>query len=76
MELLPLLAVVSGEAVVSTLIWLICIGLIFWLLWWLVAYIGLPEPFNKVARVILAVAAVVVLINVLLSLAGHPIVRW
>lgn len=76
MILLPFLAVISGESVVSTLIWLICIGLIFWLLWWLIAYIGLPEPFNKVARVILAVAAVVVLINVLLSLAGHPLIRW
>jgi hypothetical protein len=70
------LAQMSGEVVVHTLLYLICIGIVFWLLWWLLSYIALPEPFAKVARVILAVAAVVVLINIVLSLAGHPLVRW
>ncbi len=67
---------ISGEAVISLLLYLVCIGMVFWLLYWLVNYVGLPEPFNKVARVILAVSAVVVLIGILMSLAGHPIVRW
>lgn len=71
-----ILALISGEGVINTLVWLICIGLVFGLLLWLIAYVALPEPFAKAARVILAVAAVIVLINVLLSLAGHPIVRW
>lgn len=73
---MELLAQISGSAVVSALIWIIVLGIVFWLLWWLVSYVGLPEPFNKVARVILAVAAVIVLINCLLSLAGHPLVHW
>lgn len=72
----PILAILSGEAVISTLIYLVVIALCFGLLWWLVDYCALPEPFNKVARVIIAVASVVVLIGVLLSLAGHPIVVW
>lgn len=67
---------ISGEAAMSSVIWVVVAGLIFWLLWWLVGYCSLPEPFNKVARVILALAAVIVLINVLLSIAGHPFVRW
>lgn len=71
-----MLALISGEGVINTLVWLVCVGLVFGLLWWLIDYVALPEPFAKVARVILAVAAVIVLINVLLSLAGHPIVRW
>lgn len=71
-----LLAQISGSAVVSALIWIIVLGIVFWLLFWLIGYVGLPEPFNKVARVILAVAAVIVLINCLLMLAGHPIIRW
>lgn len=73
---MQLLAQVSGDAVVHSLIYLIVLGLIFWLLWWLLSYIGLPEPFAKVARVILAVAAVLVCINVLLSITGHPLIRW
>lgn len=67
---------VSGSALLSLLIGVIVVGLIFYLLWWLIGYCGLPEPFNKVARVILAVVAVLFLINVLLQVAGMtPLVR-
>lgn len=71
-----LLAAISSSAVIHALLFLIVLGVIFWLLWWLINYIALPEPFAKVARVVLAVAAVIVIINVLLSLVGHPIVTW
>lgn len=77
MNILPvLMAQVSGEAVVHSLIYLIVLGVIFGLLWWLVGYCALPAPFDKVARVILAIAAVIVLISVLMGMAGHPIVSW
>ncbi len=68
--------IISGPSVISLLIWLIVIGAIFWLLWWLLSYIAPPEPFNKIARVILAIAAVILCINVLLALAGHPLFIW
>ena len=64
---------ISISGAVHSIILLIVAGIIFWLLWWLVNYVGLPEPFNKVARVILAITAVVVVIGILLSLAGYPI---
>lgn len=66
----------SISAIVTAIIYLIIAALIFWLCHWLISYIGLPEPFNKIARVVLAVGAVLVLIAVLLSLAGHPVVVW
>lgn len=61
---------------VDLLILLIVGGLICYLLWWLIGFIGLPEPFNKVARVLVAVVAVVLLINALLGLVGTPFIRW
>lgn len=67
---------VSGEGLISMLVWLICVGLVFYLLWWLLGYVALPAPFDKVARVILALVAVIILINVIMSFAGHPLVRW
>jgi uncharacterized membrane protein len=67
---------VEASGLVSLLVWLIVIGCIFVLLWWLIGYVGLPEPFNKVARVVVAVIAVLLLINVLLGLVGMPLVRW
>lgn len=65
---------ITLSALVQVILFIIIAGVIFWLLWWLVNYIGLPEPFAKVARVVLAVAAVFVLIALLMSLAGHPII--
>jgi len=60
----------SVTELVAILVYIIVIGLVFWLLWWLIGYVGLPEPFNKVARVILAVVAVIICIYFLLGLAG------
>ena len=38
--------------------------------------IGLLEPFNKIAQVILVLLVVVVLINALLSLVGKPFIEF
>ncbi len=64
------------ESLVSIVVYLIVVGLVLWLLHWLIGYCGIPEPFNKVARVILAVVAVLLIISLLLSLIGRPLVRW
>jgi hypothetical protein len=67
---------ISISAAVTVVLYLIIAGLIFGLLWWLIGYCGVPEPFNKVARVILAVLAVFVCIGILLSLVGgQPVFR-
>lgn len=57
-------------SLVALLITLVIAGLICYLLWWFVGYIGLPAPFDKVARVIVALVALIFLINLLLSLGG------
>ena len=67
---------VSVDGLVSFLIYIVVVGLIFWLLWWLIAYVGLPEPFSKVAKIVLAVVAVIICINLLLGFAGHPFIAF
>ena len=68
---------ISASALLTAVVWLVVVGLICWLIWWLIGYVGLPEPFNKVARVIVAVVAVILLINFLLSLTGAtPLIRF
>ena len=71
----PALAAVnlSLEGLVQVIIYLAIVGGVCWLLLWLIGYVGLPEPFAKVAKIIIMVVAVLILINVLLSFAGHPI---
>jgi hypothetical protein len=67
---------ISGQALLSLLITLVIGGLIFWLIWWFLGYVGIPEPFNKVARVLVGSFALIFLINILLSFTGHPLFRW
>jgi uncharacterized membrane protein len=66
----------SLSVLVQAVVFLIVAGLIFYLLHWLIGYVGVPEPFNKVARIVLAIAAVLVVIGILLSLVGYPLVRF
>jgi glucan phosphoethanolaminetransferase (alkaline phosphatase superfamily) len=74
---LPLIiAAVSGQDIVQTLIWIVCVGIVVWLLIWLIDYCGLPQPFNKIAKIILAVASVIFLINLVMGLAGQPLIHW
>ncbi len=67
---------ISINMAVTLIVYLMVAGLIFWLLWWLVNYIAPPEPFLKIANVILAILAVLVIIGILLSIVnGTPVFR-
>jgi heme A synthase len=67
---------ISLNAAVNTIIYLVVAGLVFWLLWWLIQYTNPPEPFKKIATVIVAVLAVLVAIGILISLVGGgPVFR-
>ena len=66
---------ISTAALVSLLVTLVIVGLIFWLVWWFIGYVGVPEPFNKVIRVIVGLVVLIYLINVLLGVGGHPLFR-
>lgn len=72
----PLIAAISGSVLLNAIIWIIVAGVIFWLMNWLIAYVGIPEPFAKVAKVIIAIVAVVLLINALLSIAGKGFIAF
>lgn len=61
---------------VPLLIQLVIVGLILWLLVWFVGWAGIPEPFAKVARVLIGLVGLIYLINLLLSISGHPLVVW
>jgi hypothetical protein len=53
-------------AMLSLLFALITIGLIVYVLLWAIGAIGLPEPFNKIARVVVILFAAWWLITLLL----------
>ena len=51
----------------------IIVALIFWCIWWFLGYVGLPEPFAKIAKVVVGLVALIVVINLLLGMAGGPV---
>lgn len=70
---------ISLQGAVMIVVYLLVAAVVFGLLWWAVQFVAsqfaAPPLFIKVAKVVL-VLAVLVLINVLLGFAGHPLVRW
>lgn len=73
--MLTLLAAISGDELIKAVIWIVVAACIYWILTWAVNAVGLPEPFAKIAKVILIILAAGALINVLLTLVGHPIIE-
>lgn len=65
-----ILAAFTGDSMTSTLIWVVGLGLIAYLLWWLIGILALPEPANKVARVLWALLLVVALIRLITRITG------
>ena len=58
------------SALIHLVIYIIVIGLIAWLLLYLIDAVPLPEPFNRVARVCIIVVCVLIVILLLLQLVG------
>jgi len=63
------------ETLVSIVIYLLVVGLIFWLLDYIIRVIPVFEPFRQVARTILVVLACLVLIIFLLQFVQGGIPR-
>lgn len=55
---------------IHLLLTLVILTLIFGLIWWIITLITLPPPFALVIRVVMAVIAVIIVINLLWPLAG------
>ena len=63
------------QRIVRAILLIIVAGAVCWLLWWLIGYLGVPEPFSKIGSGIIAVGAVFVLIAILFDLVGYPIIK-
>ncbi len=73
---LALAAPLALEGLISFIVYLVIVGLIFWCIWWFIGYVGIPEPFNKVVRVVMGLVALLIVINLLLGLVGSPMFTW
>ena len=58
------------SALVTLIIYLIVIGILLWLVYYVLDAIPVPEPFNRWAKLLLVVVAVLIIIVLLLQLVG------
>lgn len=65
----------TPTTLLTFVIWFIIAGVVYWLIMWAVDTIGVPEPFNKVIKVVVILVALIFVINALLSLFGSPFIR-
>lgn len=56
------------EQLLTIVVYIVIVGLILWAVWWFIGMVGLPEPFNKVARVLVALVALLIVAYLLLGL--------
>jgi len=67
----------SLQGLLELVLYIGLIGGVCWLLIFLIDYWKLPEPFNKVAKIIVMTVAVILLINELIGFfGGQTPVRW
>lgn len=58
------------EALISLLIVVLVVGVVAWLIIWVLESLPLPEPFAKIARVLLILIAVLIVLYRALPLLG------
>lgn len=65
----------SLSGLLGIVVYLVIIGVVFWAILWFVGYVGVPEPFNKVIKVVVGLVALIIVVNLLLGFTGHPFFR-
>lgn len=72
MQILSMFAAVQGQDLVWLVVEILIAGLIYWVITWGVAQIAPPEPFAKIIKVVVVLAVVLAL----LTLGGHPLIKF
>ena len=60
------------NGLIGLLITLVVMGLVFYLVIWFIDWVGLPDPFNKVIKVVVGLVVLLYLLSVLAG-AAPPI---
>lgn len=61
------------EGLIGLLILVLIVGIIVWLCLWAVAELGLPDPFSRIARVLIVLIATLIILYRAMPLIGVSI---
>jgi glucan phosphoethanolaminetransferase (alkaline phosphatase superfamily) len=57
-------------ALINLIVWLLIVGILVALVYWVLDAIPIPDPLNRIAKVVLMVLVVLVVVLMLLNLIG------
>lgn len=57
-------------ALISLIVWLLALGILYWIVIYVLDAVPIPDPPNRIIRVVLAVVLALVVLLVLLDLLG------
>ena len=58
---------------IGLLVALFILGIAFYCIVWLIGWIGVPEPFNKVIKAVVGIAFIIYLLALLTGSAPYPV---
>lgn len=67
---------ITGTFLLTLLVWILIIAAIASALVWVVAYVSPQPPFDKIARLVVGIIVIVMVIELVSSMAGHPFIPW
>jgi len=56
----------------GTLIYLLVVCVVIGVIWWVADYLPVPEPLNKLLKIVSIIVGVIIIIYALLGLTGQP----
>ncbi len=68
-----MIAAITGASLLTVLIWLVVAAVVYYVVSWGLAKAALPDPFGKVANILLILIVVILIVNALLMLVGRPL---
>lgn len=71
-----IIAAISGQAVINTVIWLIIAAVIFWIINTVINRIPMDAMVKQVIYIILLLGVAIICINALLTLVGKGFISW
>jgi hypothetical protein len=54
----------------NTLIYILVVGVVIGIIWWVADYLPVPEPLNKILKVVSVVIGCIIVIYALLGMTG------
>lgn len=59
--------------ILNLLIFIVLVGLAFYAIWWFLGVVGLPDPFNKIIQVLVALVALIIVLSLLFGGLKAPV---